>query len=162
MKNLILSIALCGILIGASTAQAQITNPNPAKINQIAVVLPKVVLKQAFTTTIGGKQYSKMVLTVTNRNKLDPKMFELADNVELPPDPCGILKMRVVISLFGMDGKQLKGCGAVRIPHSLSGYEFTVEKSEPIPQYVYIVLTDRKTGFTYKSNLVSPWNGKTK
>ena len=110
-----------------------------------------------------GKQYHKIILTVTNRDKFAAKMFEISAGEKLPPNPCRKkVKTRVVLSVFGEDGKKIADCLAVASKAALEAPAFLIEKGASIPEFVYVVLTDLKTGSTYKSNLVSPSGGATK
>ena len=161
MKTTILSIIVC-ILIGASAAGAQITTPDLTDIKTLKVIQPKLALLGAEKAVINGKEYHKIVLTVTNRDKFSPKMFELPSGVQLPPNPCGNLKVRVVMEVYGNDGRSYRKCLAVRAPEYLKSPSFFIETGKPIPDFVYIVLTDMQTGVVYKSNLISPSTGASK
>jgi len=67
-----------------------------------------------------------------------------------------------VMSVFGEDGKQIESCLAISSAEALERPSFLVEKGKTVPKFVYIVLTDLKTGASFKSNLVSPFGGATK
>jgi len=42
---------------------------------------------------------------------------------------------------------------------SKEDFYFLFEKEKPIPEFVYVEVTDRTTGLKFKSNLVSPSSG---
>lgn len=164
MKTKILWIALCGIFFGTSIAQAQDNEKNILIKPTTSAVKPKLALKGATAAeTKDGKQYHKIVLTVTNRDKFPAKIFELGANVKLPPNPCREkVRTRIVLAVFGADGKQFASCLPIASPQALEAPSFLIEKGKTIPDFVYIILTDLKTGASLKSNLVSPSNGETK
>ncbi|MGI8638891.1 MAG: hypothetical protein ACR2MG_02940 [Pyrinomonadaceae bacterium] len=163
MKAKILWIALCGMFFGAVTAQAQDNEKNILIKPATYAVKPKLALKGATAETKDGKQYHKIVLTITNRDKFSVKIFELGENVKLPPNPCREkTRTRIVLAVFGENGKQFASCLPIGSPQALESPSFLIEKGKAIPDFVYIVLTDLKTGASLKSNLVSPSNGETK
>ena len=159
MKTRSLFIALGVILIGAAVTQSQIPDATPAKIRTLTLFQPKLALLGAEQVTTNGKDYHKIVLTVTNRDNLEAKAFELAADVQLPPNPCGDLKVRFVMQVYGSDRRSYRKCIAVRTAAYLKSPFFLIETGKPLPEFVYIVLTDLQTGVSFKSNLVSPSTG---
>lgn len=164
MKNKMLIFAMCLCALGTVSAQEQIENKNIiAKPPTTIVVKPKVVLNGAVGYERDGKQYHKIILIVTNRDKFPAKMFELGEGEKLPPNPCrDKVKTRIIMSIFGEDGKQIATCLAIASAQALERPSFLIEKGKIVPEFVYLVLTDLMTGATNKSNLVSPFGGETK
>ncbi len=164
MKNKILILAACLFVLGTVSVQAQIENKNIiAKPPTTIGIKPKVALNGAVGYERDGKQYHKIILIVTNRDKYSAKMFGLGEGEKLPPNPCrNKVKTRIVMSVFGEDDKQIASCLAISSAQALERPSFLVEKGKIVPEFVYIVLTDLKTGATNKSNLVSPFGGETK
>ncbi len=163
MKFKIIIFALFLFALGTVSADAQNGDKTISVKTTNIIVKPKLALLGAVAYKRDGKQYHKIILTVTNRDKLSPKMFELREGEKLPPNPCRLKeKTRVVLSVFGEDGKQIASCLKIASPQSLEEPSFLVEKGKTVPEYIYIVLTDLKTGASYKSNLVSPFGGETK
>ena len=126
---------------------------------QVAAPLPKVALLGAEPYARGGKKYHRIVLTVTNHDKYSPKMFETGAIPALPPNPCINPKARVTAAVYSETGEAMTKCMYFPTPNSLKSFSFLVEQGKPIPKFVYLVLTDIKTGGAYRSNLISPWTG---
>jgi hypothetical protein len=163
MKNKIFIFALFLFALGTVSAHAQDENKKIIAKPTTVIVKPKLALQGAVAYERDGKQYHKIILTVTNRDKISSKMFELGANEKLPPNPCREKgRTRIALSVFGEDGKQIASCLKVASAQALEAPSFLIEKGKTVPEYVYIVLTDLKTGSTYKSNLVSPFGGETK
>jgi hypothetical protein len=163
MKFKMIIFALFLFAVGTVSADAQNGDKNISVKTTNVIVKPKLALMGAVAYERDGKQYHKIILTVTNRDKISPKMFELGADEKLPPNPCREKgRTRVVMSVFGENGKQIASCLKIASPQSLEEPSFLVEKGKTVPEYIYIVLTDLKTGTTLKSNLVSPFGGATK
>ena len=160
MKTTLTLISI--MLVGASIGTAQIPTTNPANIKTLTIFQPKLALLGAEKITTNGKDYHKIVLTVTNRDKLDPKSFEISPGVQLPPNPCGDLKVRFVLQVYGSDRRSYLKCFPVRIASYLKSPSFLIEKGKPIPEFVNVVLADLQTGVSYKSNWISPSTGASK
>ena len=145
-------------------AYAQDTNKNIIADPKPPIsIKPKLALKGAVGYERYGKQYHKIILTVENRNKFSAKMFELGAGEKLQPNPCrDKVKTRIVMFVFSERGKPIASCLAISSRDALEAPLFLIEKGKAIPGFVYIVLTDLKTGAKYKSNLVSPFGGETK
>ena len=52
------------------------------------IVQPRLALKGAVAHTQDNKQFHKVILTITNKDKFPSKMFELAESDKLQPNPC--------------------------------------------------------------------------
>jgi len=159
--NMILAMGL--FVIGFTiSAHSQIKDPNLTDIKTLKLLEPELALLGAEKVVTNGREYHKIVLTVTNRDKFDPKMFQLPTGAQLPPNPCGNPKVRIILDVYGTDRRSYRKCVAVRAPESLKSPSFLIETGKPIPDFVYIVLTDMQTGVVYKSNLISPSTGASK
>jgi len=163
MKFKMIIFALFLFALGTVSADAQNGDKNISVKTTNVIVKPKLALLGAVAYERDGKQYHKIILTVENRNKLSAKMFELSEGEKLPPNSCRLKeKTRVVLSVFGENGKQIASCLKVASAQALEEPSFLIEKGKPVPEFIYIVLTDLKTGTALKSNLVSPFGGETK
>ncbi len=163
MKLKIFIFALFLFALATVSAEAQNGDKNISVKTANVIVKPKLALKGAVAYERDGKQYHKIILTVTNRDKIPPKMFQLGADEKLPPNSCRDKgRTRVMLSVFGEDGKQIAGCLKIASPQALEAPAFLIEKGKTVPEYIYIVLTDLKTGASVKSNLVSPFGGETK
>jgi hypothetical protein len=142
---------------------ANIVNGQIMEQQNNIIVQPKLALKGAVAHSEGNKQFHKIILTVTNKDKFPSKMFELTESEKLPPNPCSEkLQVRNVLAVYTEEGKLIAGCMPLNSIHALDAQSFLIEKGTSIPAYVYVVITDLKTGANYKSNLISPFTGDTK
>jgi hypothetical protein len=155
-------------------AQAVQASPNaskttgtvgPAKSTDVAtIIVPKLRLRGAEAYHIGGtspKDMHKVIFTFSNWDKFPAKWFQPApDSPNLPPNPCRQIysPTRMFLILHSEDG-QIKRCAAL---NSKEDFYFLLEKDKPIPEFVYVVVTDRTNGMKFKSTLVSPSTGLTK
>ena len=155
-------IAALQALTFLTASWAQLANPYPPIQKQVAAPLPKLALKGAVVETRKGIQYHKIVLTVTNRDKYDPQMFTMPNGEKLPLNPCTRSRTRVVAAVYGNRGSLFSKCMPVVGKDALGEVSFLIEKGKPIPNFVYLVMTDLKTSGAYRSNFVSPLNGATK
>lgn len=159
MKDLFKSIAMVIVLlIFAANSYSQAVTLE----KQVAAPLPKLALLGAESYVRGGKKYHKVILTVTNRALYSSAMFDVAGLPVLPPGPCVNGNARIFATVYGDTGQSLTKCMYFTSPGSMQSFSFLIENGKAIPKFVYLVLTDRKTGGAYRSNSVSPWTGQTK
>jgi len=156
------TVAVFQLLAFSTTVQAQIANPYPQMTKQVAAPVPKLALIGAVGETKAGVAYHKIILTITNADKYDSEMFAVPAGTKLPPNPCGYAATRVVAAVYAEGGKHYASCMPVPRPGSLDRFSFLIEKGKTVPPFVFVVLTDRKTGAAYRSNLISPSTGLSK
>jgi len=139
--------------------------PGPVKPTETAnIIVPKLRLRGAEPFHIGGsvpKDFHKIIFTFSNWDKFPAKWFEpVPDSTKLPPIPCRQLptKTRVFLILRSEDGN-LSRCTPM---NAKEDFYFLLEKDKPIPEFVYVEVTDRTNGLKFKSNLVSPSSGVVK
>lgn len=154
-------IALLQLAVLATSSYAQDPVLSPAIVKQASAPKLKVVLMGAVAETKGTTQYHKIILQVTNRSSLSRDLFTLPPLIQLPPNPCKRAQTRLVAAVYDELGSVLASCMAIGSRDDLAGLSFLIEKGKTIPKFVYVVLTDRKTGSVLKSNPVSPLDGST-
>ena len=120
-------------------------------VGQKPVPIPVLVFigQQPFES--GGKEFTRYRFSVHNRADFPDELFAAAP--ELPP--CGTNKnaSRTWLDIFDQRGKRLNGFCALSKQGDLDGIWFALEKDVIPPSWVYIELSDRKTGSKYRSNL---------
>ncbi|HUR99570.1 MAG TPA: hypothetical protein VMZ26_16005 [Pyrinomonadaceae bacterium] len=162
--NLIITIATIMLLqLGfAGGSNAQLPDLSSGAIKPGPKFVPKVVLMGATSATKGTTQYHDIILQVTNRDVINGNLFTLPGFAGLPPNPCKKSRTRIVLGIYTDWGVALDSCRSIGAPEQLREVPLLIEKGKPIPRFVYLVLTDLKTGTQYKSNYVSPSDGTTK
>ena len=136
---LLASIVLASLANGG-TASARRALPNPVL----------VFTGQEFFAA-GGKQMTRYRFTVDNRADYPAELFAAAP--DLPPCGSNTKASRTWVDLYDQSGKRLYGFCAFSSPNDLSQIWFALESDVVPPSWVYVELTDRKTGTKYKSNL---------
>lgn len=137
----ILMLMMTNQSVLSATLASQSTLPNP-----VAILLAPVSYEQ------DGKQWKRYNLMVFNYQEYPNAMFAPAPS--LPP--CGENKnaSRTWVEIMDQSGKRLYGFCAIGDNTGLTKLWFALEADTIPPSWVYIVLNDRQTGKTYKSNLV--------
>jgi hypothetical protein len=132
------------LLIAAGVASA------PA-IAKPALPNPALQLVTVERYTSGGGEWVRHSYQVLNRASYPSELFAAAP--ELPP--CGLNKnaSRTWIDVYSVDGKRLYGFCAISKPDELDHIWFSTELGVAPPPSIYIVITDRKTGAKYQSNV---------
>ncbi len=100
-----------------------------------------------------GYQWTRYLLSVSNRDKYPAELFDPAP--DLPP--CGLNPnaSRTWVRIFEADGTYLYGFCALSQPDDLDDLWFALPRGSTPPSAVCITLEDRVSGITYTSNLVS-------
>jgi hypothetical protein len=115
--------------------------------------LPNPVLyflgQEIFAT--GGKQFIRYSFDVANKELYPDELF--AASPSLPPCGNNTKAARTWVDFYDQNGKRLNGFCALGKSADLNKIWFALETSQLPPSWVYIELTDRKTGTKYKSNL---------
>src|SRR5262245_10262854 len=100
------------------------------------------------------QQLVRFNLRVINFTAYPNYLFEPAPN--LPPCGSNTNASRTWVDIYDRsNGKRLYGFCALGAPQDLTSLWFAVKRGVPPPAYVYIVMTDRRTNMTYKSNSVA-------
>jgi hypothetical protein len=135
-------------LFSMSLAFAAITGASPAQ-----AVPPKPILYMtgAEYYTAGGKNWVRHRYDVFNKDQYPAAMFAAAP--ALPPCGLNANSSRTWVDFFDSRGKRLYGFCALGSPQNLGSIWFATEEGTVPPSYVYIVMTDRQTNTSYKSNL---------
>lgn len=136
---LILMMANQSVLSATVLSQSRLPNP-------IGILLAPAYYEQ------GGKQWTRYNLMVFNYQEYPNEMFAPAPN--LPPCGQNTKASRTWVEIMDQSGKRLYGFCALGDNTDLTKLWFALESDIIPPSWVYIVLNDRQTGKTYKSNLV--------
>lgn len=99
-----------------------------------------------------GKQWTRYKLAVLNYEAYPNELFAPAP--DLPPCGLNTKAARTWVEILDERGKRIYGFCALASHHDLNKLWFALETNVIPPSYVYVVLNDRKTGKTYKSNIV--------
>jgi hypothetical protein len=99
----------------------------------------------------GGKQFTRYYFDVMNKDQYPDELF--AASPDLPPCGKNTKAARTWVDIYEQNGKRLNGFCALSKSADLGKLWFALEAGQVPPSWVYIELTDRKTGTKYKSNL---------
>jgi hypothetical protein len=99
----------------------------------------------------GGKQWTRYKLSVFNYDAYPNTLFAPAPS--LPPCGKNNNAARTWVEILDQSGKRLYGFCAVQSNSDLTKLWFALETDVLPPSWVYVVLNDRQTGTSYKSNL---------
>jgi hypothetical protein len=98
-----------------------------------------------------GKQWTRYAYKVTNLEEYPNELFASAP--ELPPCGQNTRSSRTWVDFYEQNGKRLYGFCALGNRQGLAGLWFVLERDVVPPSWIYIEMSDRKTGTKYKSNL---------
>jgi hypothetical protein len=125
------------IVLAAPTAEL----PNP-----VGILLDPEFFEQ------GGKQFTRYNLMVTNFVEYPNELFAPSPN--LPPCGKNTKAARTWVEITDSRGKRIYGFCALATHDDLTKLWFALETDIVPPSYVYVILNDRLTNKTYKSNLI--------
>jgi hypothetical protein len=146
-KKALVFLIVLAILMTAEQAILAASVVRPAELpNPIAVLLTPAFFQQ------DGKQWTRYNLSVFNYNEYPKEMFAAAPS--LPPCGQNTKAARTWVEIMDQSGKRLYGFCALSSNNDLTKLWFALESEKLPPSWVYVVLNDRQTGKTYKSNLV--------
>lgn len=115
-------------------------------------VLPAPQLVLASITQQGLFNYYN--LNVLNASSFPDTLFAPAP--QLPPCGFNTNSSRTWVDIFRGDGTPIYGFCDLRSANDMNFMWFAVQVGQSPPPQVYIVLTDRQCGMTYRSNEISP------
>lgn len=138
-------LLILALLMLATQTPLVAATPPPLP-NPIVIFLNQVYYEQ------GGKQWTRYNLLVTNYRDYPNEMFAAAPR--LPPCGKNTSAARTWVDIYASNGQRIYGFCAVGSHDDLTKLWFSIETSVIPPSWVYVVLNDRQTGQTYKSNLV--------
>lgn len=145
MKNFIRDSCALVVIAFALVLTMQTAAAAPALPNPVLYFLGQEV----FTT--GGKQFIRYSFDVANKELYPDELFTASP--DLPPCGSNTKAARTWVDFYDQSGKRLNGFCALGKSGDLNKIWFALETSQLPPSWVYIELTDRKTGTKYKSNL---------
>ncbi|WP_190342706.1 hypothetical protein [Leptolyngbya sp. FACHB-36] len=114
---------------------------------------PQLQLKGTETYEAGGKQWTRYLLSVSNRSAFPNDLFAPAP--DLPPCGQNRNSARTWVDIYAQGGAYLYGFCALSSANDLNGLWFAVAKDQSPPASVYITLNDRQLKRLYTSNPVS-------
>ena len=117
------------------------------------VPVPRIAFAGTESYEAGGKQWTRYKITVTNRSAFPGDLFMPAP--DLPPCGRNTQASRTWVDIHDGQGRRLYGFCALRTPEDLGSLWFAVEKHQSGPPQIYIVLIDRQTNRTYRSNVIA-------
>ncbi len=114
---------------------------------------PELVVTGKEERFIGGNEFTRYELSVTNWNQYPAELFEAAPDLQ----PCGTNTeaSRTWVDVYDQDGGRIYGFCTLSSPEGLRDLWFAVEGGAVHPKSVYITLTDRRCDAVYVSNQVS-------
>ena len=119
---------------------------------------PELALLGAVDKTINGKPFIWTTFAILNWNKFSPELFKPAP--ALPPCGKNSNSARTWLSIYNADNNSfIYGYCSLKSPADLKDFGFATADSQLPPKLVYVVLTDRQTNTTYKSNCINAWSG---
>ena len=137
----ILALALAAAAGGMSAAQSPGALPNPI-----------LYMTHSETYEAGGRTWVRHRYDVFNKDAYPAEMFAAAPN--LPPCGANTNASRTWVDFYdGRTNARLYGFCALGSPRGLGSLWFATEEGTVPPSYVYIEMTDRRTGTRYRSNL---------
>jgi hypothetical protein len=139
-KSFAIRVATVAMAMAAGTGPARAAPPNPV-----------LYLTGLEYYSAGGKNWVRHRYDVFNKDQYPAAMFAAAP--ALPPCGSNTKSSRSWVDFFDSRGKRLYGFCALGSPSDLGKIWFATEEGVVPPSYVYIVITDRQTNTSYKSNL---------
>ena len=152
---------MANVLFLATKADSQTGAPE-RDTRQVPAPLPKLALVEVVGELKNQLPYFRFVLMITNWEKYSSEMFLVPTGRKLPPNPCAEVTSRVVIRVYSEQGASLSKCIAMPKPADLGNFSYYFRRGPTPPAFVYVVVHDRYTGGSYKSNLISFATGKPK
>lgn len=146
MKKIILAVTLFSLALGFTMAQEE--SFKTASLSQ-----PKLVLTGTENYEAGGSQWTRYNLSVVNRREYPDAMFAPAPN--LPPCGSNRNASRSWVDIFERGGRRVYGFCALGSSEMLGDLWFAVPKGQAPPDFVYIVIDERKLKTKLVSNRVS-------
>lgn len=146
-KKALVFLLVLAMLIAANSAVLAARVAMPAELpNPVVILLTPAFFEQ------GGKHWTRYNLSVFNYEDYPSALFAPAPN--LPPCGANTKAARTWVEIMDQQGKRLYGFCALGTNSDLTKLWFALETDTLPPSWVYVVLNDRQTGKTYKSNLV--------
>ena len=134
---------LIALALGVSSSAAPRSPSTPLK--------PVLHFAGASVYDAAGKQWVRHRYVVRNWARFPADLFRAAP--DLPPCGRNANAARTWVDLYESSGKRLYGFCALGKPADLQCLWFATELDAPPPETIYIVLNDRQTGKSYRSNI---------
>jgi hypothetical protein len=142
----ILGIALASALtLGGANAALAAKKPG--------LPVPKLRFVGTEAYEANGFDFTRYKYEVANKSRFPKELF--AASPDLPACGENANASRTWVDLYDGDGKKLYWFCAFTGPQDLGNLWFALTTGKPPPAKVYIEMTDRRTGASAKSNVVS-------
>jgi hypothetical protein len=128
-----------------------VTAPGLAKPHSQQPLKPQLVFVSASKYEAGGKNWVRHRYEVRNWSQFPAELFVASPG--LPPCGLNTNSARTWVDFYDSSGERLYGFCALPKPSSLRCIWFATELGAQPPKQVYVILNDRLTNKTYKSNL---------
>ncbi|MDQ1274818.1 MAG: hypothetical protein QG610_390 [Euryarchaeota archaeon] len=103
---------------------------------------------------VNGITFTRIMLEISNYEKFPDELFSPAP--DLPPCGNNHTASRTWVDIYnGTNNQRIYGFCALSCAKDLTDIWFAVQKGQPIPEVVYVKMTDRRTGTVYQSNNLS-------
>jgi hypothetical protein len=133
-------------MLFAAAAVSLGSSPAPA-----APPAPVLYLTGTEHYSANGQNWVRHRYDVLNKDQYPADLFAAAPG--LPPCGSNTNSARSWVDFFDQSGKRLYGFCALGSPANLGSLWFATEEGSIPPSWVYIVIKDRQTNASYKSNL---------
>src|SRR5690348_4944623 len=143
--------AILGIALAFAMSAAPASTAGAAKKQSLAEPKLRFVGTEAYEAN--GFDFTRYKYAVTNKSKFPKELF--AASPDLPACGDNTKASRTWVDLYDGDGKKLYWFCAFTGPDDLQSLWFALTSDKLPPAKVYIEMTDRKTGASVKSNMVS-------
>jgi len=143
MKKIILAVTLLSLAFTFTWAQEE-----SSKLPR-----PRLVFTGTEDFKVDKYQLTRYKLSVENRRAYPDAMFAPAP--DLPPCGSNTNASRSWVDIFARGGQRIYGFCALGSSETLGHLWFAVPKGEAPPDYVHIVIEDRKLKTKLVSNVVS-------
>lgn len=144
------SVFLFTLVLLIEATQAVLAVPQeerrPPLPNPVAFLVSQDIYQQ------DGKQWTRYNLSIENYQAYPNALFAPSPN--LPPCGKNTNSARTWVEIMDQSGKRLYGFCAVGSNSDLTKLWFALESDVIPPSWVYVILNDRLTNTTYKSNLI--------
>lgn len=143
------SVFLFTLVLLMQATQAVLAVPQEARPklpNPVAFLVSQDIFQQ------DGKQWTRYNLSIDNYQAYPNTLFAPSPN--LPPCGKNTNSARTWVEIMDQSGKRLYGFCAVGSNSDLTKLWFALESNVIPPSWVYVILNDRLTNTTYKSNLI--------
>ena len=143
----------CAMAIAVVLAVVPVADAQAARKSASSLPEPKLRFAGTETYEANGFDFIRYKYEVTNRSKFPKDLF--AASPDLPACGENPNAARTWVDIYDRAGKKLYWFCALTSPEDLHNVWFALTDGTAPPDAVYVEMTDRKTGTTKRSNMVS-------